>query len=237
MLSSMTTATDLLALQDIDLELDSLKMRLAEIEGALGETEELIEARAVVEEKEQRLKELRSRQSDQEMSVEDVRGKARKVDERLYSGTVTNPKELGDLHSDYKMLNRQASELEDELLATLMETESAETELDEAQSAYADIHARWQEEQDRLKAEKAEIEPEVARLEEERKEEVSGIDPRALRLYDLLRERRGDAVVARVERGMCGGCRITLPSAVLTKAKSGSELVQCVSCERILLVN
>jgi predicted nucleic acid-binding Zn-ribbon protein len=43
--------------------------------------------------------------------------------------------------------------------------------------------------------------------------------------------------VAHVERGMCKGCRITLPMSVLQKARAGVGLVQCVSCERILLVN
>lgn len=237
MLSSMTTAADLFSLQEIDLALDAAKARLAEVEEALGETEELIEVRNVVEEREQRLRELRSRQSDEEMSVDEVRGKAEKVDQKLYSGTVTNPKELGDLHADFKMLNRQASEMEDTLLATLVEIDEAEAALTEAQTAYADLHARWEEDQGRLRAERDELEPEIARLGSERESAAADLDPRALSLYGLLRERRGGVAVAKVDRGMCGGCRISLPSATLTKAKTGTELVQCVSCERILLVN
>jgi predicted nucleic acid-binding Zn-ribbon protein len=36
---------------------------------------------------------------------------------------------------------------------------------------------------------------------------------------------------------MCQGCRITLPTSMLQKARAGLGLVQCVSCERILLVS
>lgn len=236
MLTSMTNAADLFALQDIDLALDAAKTRLAEIEEGLTESDKLIEARALVEEKQQRLDELKSRQSDEEATVEDIRAKAENVDKKLYGGTVTNAKELGDLHADFKMLNNQASQAEDKLLATLVEFDEADADLTAAQAAFADVNARWEEDQGRLRAEKAEVEPEIARLESERDEAAAEIDQRALRLYDLLRERRAGMAVAKVQRGMCGGCRISLPSAALTRARGANELVQCVSCERILLV-
>lgn len=236
MLTSMTNAADLFALQETDLALDAAKNRLAEIEAGLAETEELIEARAIVEERQQRLNDLKSRQVDEEAAVEDIRAKADNVDKKLYSGTVTNAKELGDLHADFKMLNNHASQAEDKLLGTLVEIDEADAELTTAQTAFADVNARWEEEQSHLRAEKARVEPEIARLEAERKESASELDARALSLYNLLRERRAGTAVAKVERGMCGGCRISLPSAALTKAKMSTELVQCVSCERILLV-
>jgi predicted nucleic acid-binding Zn-ribbon protein len=43
--------------------------------------------------------------------------------------------------------------------------------------------------------------------------------------------------VAVVERGLCQGCRISLPMSVVQKARAGAGLVKCVSCERILLVS
>lgn len=236
MLTSMTSASDLFDLQDIDLALDAATTRLAEIEEGLTESEELIAARTLVEEKQQQLDDLKSRQRDEEATVDGIRAKAETVDKKLYSGTVTNAKELGDLHADFKMLNNQASDAEDKLLTTMVEIDDANAELTEAQAAFADVNARWEEDQSRLRAEKTEVEPEIARLETEREETASGIDPRAMSLYKLLRARRGGTAVARVERGMCGGCRISLPSAALTKARGSGELVQCVSCERILLV-
>jgi predicted nucleic acid-binding Zn-ribbon protein len=35
---------------------------------------------------------------------------------------------------------------------------------------------------------------------------------------------------------MCQGCRISLPMSVLQRARTGVSVVQCVSCERILLL-
>ena len=59
----------------------------------------------------------------------------------------------------------------------------------------------------------------------------------ALSLYKLLRERKGGVAVARVEQGMCQGCRITLAGGGAAESARSSSLVQCVSCERILFVN
>jgi predicted nucleic acid-binding Zn-ribbon protein len=233
----MSTAAELFALQEIDLALDKALARLAEIEEALHETEELIEARGAVEEKEGVVSELRSRQKDLEWSVEEVRTKASEIEGKLYGGSVRNPKELSDLDADLKSIKSQVSKREDDLLVMLVELDEAEAELSAASAAYAEIETAWKESQGELRREKEEIQPEVERLQASREGELANIDRGTLSLYDALRQRRAGRAVARVERGMCQGCRITLPVSILQKARSGAGLVQCVSCERMLLVS
>ncbi len=233
----MTTVAELYALQEIDLALDKGKARLAEIEEELGESEELLEARQRLEEKRGIVAGLRSQQADLESDVEDARLKVSEVEKKLYGGSVRNPKELEDLQADATSLQGQVRKREDALLAVLVEMEEADAQLKAAEADHSQIEASWQAGQRQLEAEKGEIEPEVARLEEERAKQSNGVDRAALGLYQALRERRAGQALATVERGMCQGCRITLPMSVLQKARSGLGLVQCVSCERILLVN
>ena len=76
----------------------------------------------------------------------------------------------------------------------------------------------------------------IAALETRRENQLPAVDAESMRLYQLLRERHRGQAVAGVERGMCQGCRIALPMSLVQKARSGGGLVQCVSCERILLV-
>ena len=233
----MTTAADLHALQEIDLALDRGSARLAEIDETRGETEELLEARGVMEEQKQIVDSLRSRQAELETDVEDARGKASGVEKKLYSGSVRNPKELEDLQADATSLLGQTRKREDALLAVLVEVEEAEAQLKEAQAAHSQVESRWREQQQALEAERAGLEPEVAQLQEARANQTNGMDRAAMGLYQTLRERRAGQALAKVERGMCQGCRITLPISVMQKARSGQGLVQCVSCERILLVS
>jgi predicted nucleic acid-binding Zn-ribbon protein len=233
----MATAPELFALQETDQALDRAQARLAEIEAQLVESEELVSAREVVEERRKNVEELRSRLSDAEFDAEDARGKASEVEDKLYGGKVTNPKELSDLDADFRSLKAQLARREDTLLALLVEIDDTEKQLNTAKSAYAEIESGWKQVQEALLREKAEIELEITSLQARRERQVAGMDSSSLRLYQLLRDRYGGRAVARLERGMCQGCRITLPTSILSKARSGTGLVQCVSCERILLVD
>lgn len=233
----MTLVTELFNLQEIDLGLDRARARLEEIEEGIQESEELVEARRVRSEKEEVLSGFRARQKDIEWEVDEVRAKASEMEARLYGGTVRNPKELSDLDADVRALKGQTSRREDVLLALMEEVEAAEAEFRAADALYSQLEAAWQANREELLREKAGLEPEIARLEAQREQQAARIDRASLGLYGRLRERRGGQAVARVERGMCQGCRITLPMSVLQKTRVGAGLVQCVSCERILLVN
>lgn len=232
----MTAVTDLFALQEIDLALDRARVRLAEIEEGIQETEELAAARQVKAEKEEVLASFRARQKDLEWDVDEVRSKASEMEAKLYAGTVRNPKELSDLDADVRSLKAQAAKREDVLLALMEEAEAADAECRGAEAEYLRIESAWKANRTGLLEEKAELEPEVERLEAQRGQQVAEIGRPSLGLYQLLRERRGGQAVARVDRGMCQGCRISLPMSVIQKARTGVGLVQCVSCERILLV-
>jgi predicted nucleic acid-binding Zn-ribbon protein len=233
----MTAVADLFALQETDLALDRAHARLAEIEEGIQETEELAEARRLKDEKSELLAGFREKQKDLEWEVDEVRSKASEMEAKLYGGTVRNPKELSDLDTDVRSLKREASRREDVLLALMEEAEAAEAEARSTEAELSSLESAWQANRTHLLEEKAQLEPEVKRLDAQRAAQASAIDRGQLSLYEILRERRGGTAVAKVERGMCQGCRITLPMSVLQKIRTGLGVVQCVSCERILLVD
>ncbi len=233
----MTTAAELHALQEVDLALDSVIGRLAEVEAQLGESEELVAAREQVSERRAAVEVLKEPQREREWTVEEARAKAADIEKKLYGGTVRNPKELEDLQADLSALQSQVRRREDELLTVLVQLEEAEAARKAAEEKLSEIEGRWRADQERLQEEQRELLARREELEERRAKRADGLDGGAMSLYQVLRERRQGRAVALVERGMCQGCRITLPISVLQRARAGAGLVQCVSCERILLVN
>jgi hypothetical protein len=233
----MTTAAELLALQETDLAMDSAMARLSEAEAQLGETEELVAARELVDQRRGETHQVQERQKTLDWDAEEVRRKALEIEGKLYGGTVKNPKELEDFQADLSSLQSQLRKREDALLEVMLELEDAETALKEAQAALAEVESAWKADQASLAETQAALKGEIEALEAKRSRQLDGMDRAALSLYQTLRERRQGAAVAVVERGLCQGCRITLPMSILQKARSGLGLVQCVSCERILLVN
>ena len=217
--------------------MDSAVVRLNEVEAQLGETEELVAARELVEQRRGEVHQIQERQKALDWDAEEVRGKALEIEGKLYGGTVKNPKELEDLQADLSSLRSQLRKREDALLEVMLELEDAETAFKEAEAALAELDGAWKAEQASLTETRAALKDEMQALEAKRSRQLEGMDRAALSLYQTLRERRQGAAVAVVERGLCQGCRITLPMSILQKARSGLGLVQCVSCERILLVN
>ncbi len=233
----MTTAAELFALQETDLANDSTVTRLAEVEAQLGETEELVSARELVEQSRERAKEIQRRQKEMDLDAEEVREKAAVIEGKLYGGSMKNPKELEDFQADLTSLQTQLGKREDALLEVMLELEDAEAALKEAEEALARIEDSWKADQASLRDTQATLKEELAELQAKRSRQLNGMDRAALSLYETLRERRQSTAVAVVERGLCQGCRISLPMAIIQKARAGAGLVQCVSCERILLVN
>ncbi len=231
----MTVAADLFALQVTDLALDSALARLEKTESQLGESDELTSARIWLDAATEHLRQLKSTQSDLEIEADDVRAKVGAVEARLYGGEVTDTRELSDLDADLKSIKSNLQTREDTLLASLEETEEGEAVAAQVQAILSDVEARWKAAQSQLQAEKGHLEPEIERLRAIREEQSGAADRAALSLYDILRDRRDGSAVATVERGMCQGCRITLPRNIIQKARNPGALVQCVSCERILV--
>jgi len=233
----MAIASELYALQEVDSAIDVARATLAVVEEQLGETEELSAARAAVDEHRDALRALRESQKDIEWQVDEARSHVAAVEKKLYGGTVHNPKELAGLNDDANMLKGQLRRREDELLNHMVKVEEQETALRQAEVALKEVEGRWRGEQADLLGQKERLEAELAELETNRRAQAGQIDGRLLELYDVLRDRRQGKAVVKVERGMCQGCRISLPMSVLQKARSGFDVVQCVSCERILYVS
>jgi len=233
----MTIAADLYALQEIDSAVEATKASLTAVEEQLGESEELIAGRQAVEEGRDAVEDVSKQQRELEWQVDDLRPRLSDVEGKLYSGSVRNPKELGSMQDEANILRGQLRRREDELLDLMVRVEERQTALREAEESLTEVEGRWRQDQKELTSEKEKLEGELSGLEERRRQQTGLIEARVLALYDNLWERRQGRAVAKVERGMCGGCRITLPMTVLQKARSGMDVVQCVSCERILYVS
>jgi predicted nucleic acid-binding Zn-ribbon protein len=230
----MTSASDLFALQEIDLKRDSRRALLADIENRLGETEELSAAREALNQTMAEAERLRRDQRELESASADLDAKIQPMEKKLYDGSVRNPKELTDLQREVDSLKARRSKLDDEGLALLDSIEAANAAVAEAKVHYENVTADWEEEQELLRVDHARAEKETSQLEGERDLRTKHMDPSSLGLYETLRRVKQGRGVARVERGTCQGCRVTLPTHVVQRVRSGGVLVQCPSCERIL---
>ncbi len=231
----MTSAADLFGLQEIDLSRDQRRALIADIESRIGETEDLIAARELVQSREAEVEGLRRRQRDLDAAVEDLDAKIRPVEAKLYGGSIRNPKELTDLQKDVNSLKARRGKFDDQSLASMEATEAATRALDEAKVRLSEVEEAWRVDQRELLDAKSRAERDMAALDDERQRRTKSMDSPHLGVYESLRNVKQGRPVARIERGACQGCRLTLPTYVVQKARSAVGLVQCPSCERILV--
>lgn len=230
----MTIAESLYRLQEIDETIKAKEQRLVEVEAQLGESEELRDARSSLEQSQEELYELEKRQRRQELDLRAVTSKLESEEGRLYSGRVTNPKELAGLQKEVRYLKERHAELEDDLLETMMSREEMAKRVEERQAILDEIELNWEHEQAALIAERDQLQAALADLRGRRTELVDQIPAHVLSTYDYLRRMKGLAV-ASVENGMCTGCRVGL-STVHRQRVQSDELITCSNCGRILVV-
>ena len=233
----MNKAKQLYELQELDLELEAKRQTLAQVEAGIGESGALLDARAALVQEEGRVKELAQQMKDVEAEVQDVRSKAKVTVDKLYGGTVKNPKELVSLKEQVESYNKKIAGLEDKTLGLMTEMDALEKEVASKRQGLAAVEAGWKKEQESLLKQREALIAVIAGIDPKRSEAASNIDKAAINLYETLRKRRQGRGVSKVEQGMCQGCRIHLPVNKLQQVRTGHNLVQCGSCERILYLS
>lgn len=232
----MIQVRQLFYLQELDLAITLHQAEIQKLEGQLTETEEILRARKDLEEKIVSLHEKQKNVRDLETEIEDLRVKLKSLQQKLSGGSVKNPKELVNLQADFNQQKIVVNQKEDTILEMMVEIDRLQAETDFNYKELQQMEKAWQESQARFHRQLDGEKSLLAELEQKRQALVSGLDPASVRLYNSLKARKGRAL-ARVEQGMCLGCRVTLPMTLIQRARtSASEPVFCCNCERILLV-
>ncbi len=228
----MSVAKQLYQLQEVDLDVESNEQAVSQIASQLGESQIVVEAQAELTLEQQGLDELRRQQHSAEWEIDDLISKLTPAEEKLYSGRIRNPKELASLQQEVDALKARRNQLEAEAIEIMDKVELATASVTEKSSEFKRLEAEWHRQQQQLSADMKHLKAILADLEQKRELLLAEIDPEAAESYRGLKKQKGTAV-ARVERGICRGCGISLTTATLQRAKSGS-LVQCSNCGRIL---
>ncbi|MCL0101563.1 C4-type zinc ribbon domain-containing protein [Dehalococcoidia bacterium] len=229
----MSGARELFELQQLDTEIGVYNGRLEKIGRDLQEHEGLTAARADLDNKEGTLRSLDDEQKSIDWDVENTRSRIANLESRMYGNQVGNPRELQSIVSEIAHLRERQSELEDRELGVMEEVDEARVAVDLQKVVVGELEAAWTEDQGYLLDERQKVETELPLLEARRRDQESGVPEASRRIYSRLRNSLGDLAVAKAERGMCTGCRITLPTHLFQRVRAGKQLTYC-DCGRLL---
>jgi predicted nucleic acid-binding Zn-ribbon protein len=152
---------------------------------------------------------------------------------RLFAGGMS-ARETEFMRLEVQGLRGQRDAMEERVLQMLEDIDPAR---DEVKSLETEIEAASTEKTElemAIKRQWKQIDGELARKEDRKKEAVRPIDDDLMELYEKLRRIKEGVAVANYDHGVCGGCHMTLSPAEEVEAFS-SDLPRCVHCRRILV--
>jgi predicted nucleic acid-binding Zn-ribbon protein len=223
---------------------DTAIKRLEERRASLPEARRLDEVTAALAELDADLEIARKQHEEVVREVGRLEGESGLLDQkiareeqRMFSGGVSNPKELSALQAEVESLKRKKTSLEDELLEAMLGREQAAAtmegltkEREETGTEVADLTAVVADLTGGIASE--------MQQHSSRRTEIAGAIPADLvTLYERIREAKGGVGAAALEAGTCLGCHTKLPQRELERMRAEGGLQRCENCRRILVVD
>lgn len=230
----------LLAVQEHDTHIDQLVHRSetlpvrAVLAKAEADTADVDRKLAEVDERLGALSRSQQRLEDEIASLKD---KASSVDRQLYSGTVSNPRELQAMQEEITSIQRRVSDLEDDQLDVMEATEPVDAERAALAAGRERLDAQAGHHRAELAEGEAAIEQELAQVREERARAVAQVPDELWPEYERLRAALGGVAIARLAGSTCQGCHLQLSAIEVDRIKKlpAGEPVHCEECGRLLV--
>ncbi|HJQ75783.1 MAG TPA: C4-type zinc ribbon domain-containing protein [Acidimicrobiia bacterium] len=232
----LTSLSDLLDLQEIDLQIDRLldqRQSLPELEAYKAAHEEVQSLQRDREREAAILRQLDLNLDKAEGELELLELKLDEHETRLFAGGMS-ARETEHLRLEVQSLKGQKDALESKVLALLEEIDPARSRVQEVEAEIARVEGAKSELESSIKTQWKTIDAELSRKEERKQEALGPIPEDLIELYDSLREIKEGVAIAAYDHGVCGGCHMTLSPAEQEEAFS-TELPRCVHCRRLLV--
>jgi len=223
----------LVRLQTIDSDIQEIKKRLGKVDGEMAVLDsEIDDFESSIKEKmsigEEYQKTFRSLESDANMHLP----KIAKSKEKLTS--VKTNKEYQALLKEIEDLKTANSNIEDQMLEILEQSDTAEVQLREEKHQFESAKIRVAEEKDAIRMAAEEDRTRLAGLQEDFQTVLDTVNPDILKAFKSVRSRIGNLAIAKVEDAVCAGCHMNIPPQMYNELQRFESLMYCPQCQRII---
>ena len=180
-----------------------------------------------------RLTEMRLDERRHELAADEKRNRAKILQDRL--AAVRNVREEAAVTAELEMVRRTLEGEEQDALTLLDQIRKLEARLDEQEAKLAAARAEVDPRRQELLQGREAVLAEIVQLKEKREAFSRTVNPRQLALYQGIRGRTGRQAVAELTAdGACGHCFSMMPLQVQNQVRHGTDLVRCEACGVIL---
>lgn len=233
-MSTTHIAATLYQLQQIDLELERLISEQQTLKRTLQGDSTLAKARAEHRFAQQQLQAGLQAQKEAEWALEELDQRLKLLEQRLYSGSITNPKELYVVQQETQHLRAQQSRQEEMTLEVMDATDTLRELAKQKSEALQRAEEAWTQFNASSVQREEQLESKLQEVQARRDQFASSIDAGQLKRYEALKRSKQGRAVSKVEQSSCQWCRVLLTPGELQRARASQELQLCSNCGRIL---
>ena len=223
----------LIRLQGIDASIQEIRSRIEKfpsISKALDA--KLSAATSTLETAKEKIKHNQANRKKFEGEVTANEAKITKYREQMLN--VKTNQEYKALQGEIEHTQQGIKKIEDEILNLMMEFETVQAEIKQAES-------RLKEDQQSVNAERklleAENQKDVSAMEsylEERKGIQGSISEYMLTRYEVVRKARGGIGISAARDYLCDVCKVRIRPQVFQEVRKNDQIIECSACQRIL---
>lgn len=176
-----------------------------------------------------------AKQRQLELDLQSGQERLKAENNKLYSGSITNSRELEQIQQKVSEYAKKCSQTEEELLQFMEHDEQAAGEI----AGLTKVLAGLEQELAQAKQHQAglilEITMEEQELEDDEALVITAIPADWLERFRRIAKSHNGVGIAKVKTDSCGACHISLSESMLQKVKRGEDtLLYCENCGRIL---
>ena len=222
-------------LQQIDTALDAIKRQYAAQDRGQEERAHYDTAKAAHDEALAALQAAETNHKDTQLEHDGVITKHKEVETKLYSGKVSNPKDLQFMQEEVEMLARNRERLDEKLTSLLADVEACRAREKAAKKTLSEAIKAYNVKASASQAQSATFKGQAETLTEQRNTQAKEIAPDLLKRYEKLRTaKNGIGIVSLQDGNACGGCKMGLSRDTMLRVREGKVIVICENCERML---
>lgn len=223
------------SVQELDLKIDSLKGKKAELPLALKQSENAYrQAQAAVEAKKTEIFEKEKIQKQAQAAIDLNKDRLARAGQKLEA--VQNSQEYNAANKEMDQLRRAMLGFEDQIKKASTEIESAAKDMTGLEEKLGVAKKSRDEQAQEIAGKTGNLDGEIGGLLEQRNQFSAQVDRRVLSQYDRIRGARGGIGLVPVNGGRCSGCNMMVPPQLFNEVQKNTQVHQCPSCHRIIYV-
>ncbi len=220
-------------LQKIDLDLQGIQEEKDRYPNEMKKLEEKqkLEKERIQKEKE-KVESLDKTRRQKEGQLNSEQEKIKRTEGKMFE--IKTNKEYQALLIEIDAMKEASSRMEEEILQVMDEIEEVKKDLSKREKEAKGTLEKIEGERKKLQEKMTHDENAWSKQTERRDVLSKQIEPKLLKLYHMLKEKRQGLGMVGVKRETCQGCFVHVPPQMFIEVQKTNTLIRCPNCNRIL---